>query len=368
MASANSKPRRAKLPRGVYRRTTQHGPVYLALVRLKGFKGVSKTFPTADEAIAWAGATKKELGTERKRGPARADLSTLTVGGLVREYLVDPVTMALRSFETYHDRLDWWVLKYGTTRVLDLTVLALREARAALQAGQGLEAPLGPATVNRYLAAIRAAWNWSRSAGLVPADRVWPTKLMLPEPKGRTRYLTDGELTRLLEATRKRGRAEYAMLIVSLATGVRQGELLRLTWADVDFERERARVLLTKNGESRAVHLPAVAIEALKAIRAKGTVVSTKHCFLDNRGEPYVKDTLHHWWNVVRNEAGITDFRWHDLRHSCASFLAQKGATLLEIGSVLGHKSPSVTMRYAHLVQGAPVTGHAALDEKLRGA
>jgi site-specific recombinase XerD len=62
----------------------------------------------------------------------------------------------------------------------------------------------------------------------------------------------------------------------------------------------------------------------------------------------------------------LRDFRWHDLRHSCASFLAQQGATLLEIASVLGHRSTVVTRRYAHLVQGAPVTGHAALNEKLQ--
>ena len=174
------------------------------------------------------------------------------------------------------------------------------------------------------------------------------------------------ELTRLLQEARARGPTEHAMVIVSLATGVRQSELLRLAWSDIDFERNRARVLLSKNGESRAVHLPAVAVDALRAVLRQG-VVSATRCFVDSAGEPYRKATLHHWWNVVRNLAGLTDFRWHDLRHSCASFLAQKGATLLEIGSVLGHKSPSVTMRYAHLVQGAPVTGHSALDEKLRG-
>jgi site-specific recombinase XerD len=67
----------------------------------------------------------------------------------------------------------------------------------------------------------------------------------------------------------------------------------------------------------------------------------------------------------VRPAAGLKDFRWHDLRHSCASFLAASGASLVEIGSVLGHRSPSVTARYAHLVAGKPVTGHAKLDEKL---
>lgn len=346
---------------GVYRRRNRGGAVYVALVRLKGFRPVSKTFATADDAIAWAAATRKELRGERERGQARVDLPKLTIGGLVREYLADPAIKALRSYETYHDRLDWWAARYGTERVLDFSVAALREARGKLAPGRA------PATVNRHLAAMRAVWNWGRTAGLVPSDRTWPARLMLPEPKGRARYLTDAELKSLLDAARRRGTTEHAMIVTSLATGVRQGELLRLTWADVDFERASVRVLLTKNSESRVVYLPAVAVDALRAIRRRG-VVSIGRCFLDSDGAPYTKNTIHHWWNVVRSEAGLADFRWHDLRHSCASFLAQKGASLLEIGSVLGHKSPSVTQRYAHLVAGKPVTGHAALDEKLRGA
>jgi integrase len=142
--------------------------------------------------------------------------------------------------------------------------------------------------------------------------------------------------------------------------------MMRLTWADVDFARATIRLLITKNGEARSVFLPAIAAEALKAIKAE-TVVSTKHVFLNPySGGPLTGQGLDRLWRVVRKEAGLIDFRWHDFRHSCASFLAQRGASLLEIGSVLGHRSAQVTMKYAHLVAGAPVTGHAALDEKLR--
>jgi len=358
MATPNL-PRRVKLPPGVYRRRRNGGAVFMALVRLKGFKPVSRTFPTAEAACEWARATRQELTAQRKRGTARPDLPTLTVGGLVREYLADPVIKALRSYETYHERLDWWIAHYGTVRVLDVSVLTLREAREKLQPGRA------PATVNRHLAALRTAWNWGRAAGLVPTERAWPARLMLTEPKGRTRYLSDEELKALLDAAKARGPTLYAMVVVSLGTGVRLGELLRLTWADVDFDRARIRVLLTKTNTARAVHLPAVAVAALKALR-KADVVSATHVFLTPAGVPYTKDLLHGPWYAMRDAAGLKDFRWHDLRHSCASFLAMKGATLLEIGSVLGHKSPSMTMRYAHLVEGAPVTGHTELDEKLR--
>jgi integrase len=65
---------------------------------------------------------------------------------------------------------------------------------------------------------------------------------------------------------------------------------------------------------------------------------------------------------------GLRNFRWHDFRHSCASFLAQNGASLLEIGHMLGHRTKATTLRYAHLVDAKPITGHAGLEAKLRDA
>ena len=154
--------------------------------------------------------------------------------------------------------------------------------------------------------------------------------------------------------------------MVSISTGVRKGELLRLEWKDVDFERSRLTVLEAKNGESRAVHLPPSAVQALRSLKA-ASVVSARHVFLLPSGRPLAAGMLNKLWRAARAAAGLKNFRWHDLRHTAASYLAQNGATLHEVGSVLGHKSVGVTMKYAHLVQGAAVTGHDKLDQKLRG-
>jgi integrase len=78
-------------------------------------------------------------------------------------------------------------------------------------------------------------------------------------------------------------------------------------------------------------------------LKKDGSVVSLTHVFLTDEGEPADKFFLNYRWSKVRTAAGLADFRWHDLRHSCASFLAQNGATLVEIGAVLGHSSPSIT-------------------------
>jgi integrase len=250
-----------------------------------------------------------------------------------------------------------WVERYGDRKARSfgsVQILAMRN---------DLLEKRGPATTNRYLSAMRRCWNWGREVGVIDRAAVWPSKVMLKEPRGRVRYLDDAELAALLKAAEAHSTAMYAAVVVSLATGVRQGELLRLKWKDVDFSKLRLSVLESKNDEARTVHLAANAADALRALK-KAPVVGAS-VFLKPDGQPFDKDALEYHWKAVRSQAGLKDFRWHDLRHSCASYLAQSGASLLEIGSVLGHKSPSVTMRYSHLVQGKPVTGHAALDEKL---
>jgi integrase len=357
MAAQNSR----RLPKGVYRYATAQGTRYVAMVRVAGFKDCSRAFAKPQDAAAWAAETRAELKALRKRGgEPRADLSQLTVGGLIREYLADPSVKALRTYVDVKQILEWWVAECGSIKVLDFGALHLRAARDKLQHGRAA------GTVHTYLSKMRTAWNFARAAQIVPQERMWPSRLMPKQPPGRSRHLTDDELERLLEAARQRGAAFHAAVLVSIATGLRQGELLRLTWADIDFERSTVRVLQTKTDTPRAVHLPSVALETLKALR-KESVVSATHIFLGRGGRRLDAPTLLWPWRQTLKESRLKDFRWHDLRHSCASFLAQHGATLLEIGSVLGHKSPSMTLRYAHLLKGAAVTGHSALDEKLRG-
>lgn len=343
------------------RRNRDRSTSWLAQVRVRPFKPAARTFGTREAAAAWADELERKLKAQRKAGGVREDVTALTVAGLVKEFLADPETKQLRYFDELDRLLEWWTTNYGTTKVLQLNVLTLREAREKL-----CHPGRKPATVNRYLSALRSAWNWGRASGLIPQDRLWPPRLMLSEPEGRTRFLTDEELTRLLEASRAESPVMHAAVLVSLATGVRRSELLRLRWADVNLEAQRLTVHLTKNKERRSVHLPGAAVEALRALK-KAPIVGTQVFTLDS-GAALGAGSLDHRWRSVRTAAKLVNFHWHDLRHSCASFLAQSGASLLEIGSVLGHKSASITKRYAHLVQGAPVTGHTKLDEKLRGA
>jgi len=334
---------------------------FLAQVRIAGFKPTFQTFPTKKAAEAWADEFESMLREQRKRGGVRADLSSLTLGALLLEFLRDAETARLKSFDDLHRLCCWWIQTYGTVRAVEFGVLQVREGRDKLS-----KEGRGPATTNRYLSALRSAWNWARSAGLVPTNQLFPSRVMLTEPRGRTRFLSDDELAKLLKAAREASALMYATVLVSIATGLRQGELLRLDWSDVDLTGKTVRIRESKTDEPRTVHLPESACTALSALK-RAKVRALGPVFIVGEGVRLKKSTLEARWISIRTAAGLNNFHWHDLRHSCASFLAQNGANLMQIGAQLGHKSPTVTQRYAHLVQGAAIPAHSALDTKLRG-
>ena len=215
---------------------------------------------------------------------------------------------------------------------------------------------------------MRACWNWAQDGGLVLPNFSWPKRrLMLTEPPGRARFLSDAELARLMRAAEAAGPVLNAAVVVSICTGLRQGELLRLTWADIDLERASLRVMESKTDTPRAVHLAPPAVAALRAVRAL-PLVSLGRVFVLENGTALDRSLLTSRWKSIRRNAGLADTRWHDLRHCAASYLLQAGATLAEVGSVLGHKSPSVTARYAHLIVGKPLAAHSVLAAKLTAA
>jgi len=200
---------------------------------------------------------------------------------------------------------------------------------------------ISPATVNRYLAALSHAlsvavkeWGWLDDS---PMRKVRKKT----EPKGRVRFLSDDERKRLLDACKTGPAWLLPVVTVALSTGMRQGEVLGLRWPAVDLERKRLVLHETKNGERRAVPLTGPALTTLRAW-SKVRRLDTDLVF------PETKGFHHRWWEALER-AKLTDFRFHDLRHTAASYLAMHGATPSEIAEVLGHKTLQMVKRYAHL-------------------
>jgi integrase len=182
-------------------------------------------------------------------------------------------------------------------------------------------------------------------------DRV-PDIEMPKAPKGRTRFLSEEEIARLLTACgQSKNRALHAIVVLAINTGMRKGELLNLTWERVDLTRDLgfgATVTLydTKSGEPRGVPLNQVAVSTLAAIEPDMTK-RLGRVFKRSTGEDQI--SVRTAWERALKRADISNFRFHDLRHTCGSYLTMRGRPMREIQEVLGHKSLSMTLRYSHL-------------------
>lgn len=141
----------------------------------------------------------------------------------------------------------------------------------------------------------------------------------------------------------------YLIVLVAVSTGMRQGEILNLKWRDLDFDQSLALVNDSKNQERRSVHLVGDAKKELRDLAARPHG-EDDYVFPNRRGTGPVH-TRKAWEEVIQ-AAEIEDFRFHDLRHTFASYLAMSGATLVEIAEALGHKTLEMVRKYAHLAEG----------------
>lgn len=209
-----------------------------------------------------------------------------------------------------------------------------------------LEAGICPATVNRELSVLSAAFNHARRKwGVQMANPTRHLRLRMPAP--RLRYLERHE-AKSLQREADNLRADLGDFVrLALNTGCRKGELLTLRWSDVNLEQ--GYILLrpenTKANRRRVIPINRGAEQALRG-RLAGN--DTEWVFVKRSGER-VK-ALDWLFRKAVKSAGLTDFRIHDLRHTFASWLVSEGVELIKVRDLLGHTSIKMTERYAHLM------------------
>ena len=200
-----------------------------------------------------------------------------------------------------------------------------------------------PATVNRYRSVLSAIFKYAIGEGYLtvnPVTRV-PCRRVSNQ---RTRYLSESERVRLLAVCKNSTWNKfYVLVLMAMTTGMRKAELLNLRWCDVDFDKGLAFLGDTKNGEQRYCPIPDFVTGELKPFREIGAGLLFPSEILPDKPREFKK-----YWVKALVDAGIENFRWHDLRHTAASILVMNGATLYEAGEVLGHKCTQTTARYAH--------------------
>jgi integrase len=200
---------------------------------------------------------------------------------------------------------------------------------------------VSPTTVNRNLAVLKCMFNraidW-RHAADNPVRRVKLHK----ERNRREYFLTEKEAERLLGGAEEKTRP---VLVAALHTGARQGELLKLDWEDVDFRSKTIHFRDTKNGTDRAVPMDSTLERVLKPLRSR---LAGEAVFTGMRGR-LTRMEIRRGYERAARKAGLVGVRFHDLRHSYASFLVRSGVPLNTVRELLGHRTIDMTLRYSHL-------------------
>lgn len=213
-------------------------------------------------------------------------------------------------------------------------------AYRAKRKGEGV----GNASVNRELTLLRAALTMARDHYGQQVPRILWKGLFLPEPPGRTRFLSREEYDRLMAACDDELRL---IVLIAVHTGLRRANIEALAWEQIDMGARAAR-FVTKGGKAHVVRLSAPVLAAL------GTTPPD-----DRKGPLFTAPNRRKRWERALRTAGLADFRFHDLRHTFASWARIAGADIAAIKDALGHESVAMTMRYAHIT---PETHSTAFD------
>lgn len=333
----------------IEKRKTAEGLVtYRVKIRVKGAPLQTASFERITDAKKWAQQTEVAI---RERRFFKSNLaSKYTLAELIDRYFQSVLSRSPKKLRNQAKQLLWWKEQLGCYLLADITPQMIVEKRDELETSTTkLGQKRTPATINRYLAALSHVftigineWGWME---LNPVLKV--TKLK--EPRGRVRFLSDEERKNLLYACQK-SHNPYLYIIVTLAlsTGARKMEILSLKWSNIHFTRNVIILDETKNNERRALPLVGHTLTILQA-HAKNNNVMSDLVFPGKN--PLVPIDIVTAWEMALKRANILNFRFHDLRHSAASYLAMNGASLAEIAEVLGHKTFQMVKRYTHLSQ-----------------
>jgi integrase len=326
----------------------QSGVVYKAIIKKSGVELKSKTFTLKRDAVAWSKRIEADEEMMESLGTRGAGMR---FSELVNEYIGQ---WQGKDEKNQFIRAAYWADVFGNYKLVDINTDLIRQQLKEFAVGKcrrgdgsgkskATTRTRSATTVNRYRCVLSSIFKYALSEGFLTINLV----SRVPSRKVnnlRTRFLSEDERNRLLAACKESTWDKLHLLVLmAMTTGMRKSELINLRWSDVDFDKNLAYLSDTKNGEERYCPIPEFVVSELKPFRQVGKAYLFPS---ETTGQPF--EFKKHWFKALA-DAGIERFRWHDLRHTCASMLVMHGATLYEAGQVLGHKSAQTTMRYAHL-------------------
>lgn len=313
-----------KLPSGRWR----------AKVRKKGWPPQSKTFSSKTNAVRWKRETETDMERDVFEDDDRAKRTPL------RDVLAAYLEKRVPSLKGHQPAAE--VRAWMKTDLAARMIGRIKPADITDWMDERLES-VGPKTVRNELLRLSAVFSWAEKGLHLTLSHPIKGKVIMPslgDDAQRDRRLEPGEEERLLEAAAEDKSPWIGPLIVlALEAGARRGELVKLTWRDVDLSARKIMLRKTKNGRDRWPALSRRAAETLEALprSLKGSVF------------PVHKDTVTSVFRRVCEAAEIDGLRWHDLRHEAISRFFEAGLTTEQVMTMSGHITYSQLKRYTHL-------------------
>lgn len=345
-------------------------------VRIKGHPPQTSTFPRKTDARLWGEETEAKI--RRRRYFDVFEAQRHTVAEAIDRFGTDVLPNRPKQRRDLVSHLAWWKSEVGAHLLSELTPSVLSAARDKLSKGKtARKTKRAPATVLRIMASMSAVlkvaerdWGWIESSPMAKISKPVASR-------GRVRFLSAGERRSLLTACVELGHPYlHTIVIIALSTGMRLGEIMGLRWELVDVRDSlaigHAQLLETKNGDRRGVPIAGAALAAVRWLAAKegktdGLLFPSIRLKPKTKSEVERPMDIRRPWEEAVAKAKLTDFRFHDLRHSAASYLAMNGATASEIAAVLGHKTLAMVKRYAHLSESHTASVVERMNAKVFG-
>lgn len=197
-------------------------------------------------------------------------------------------------------------------------------------------------TVNRHLSVLRKMFNLAKDWGYYPEDRKIKFEFFSERDNLKERILSEPEERRLLLVSSDHLKS---ILIIAINSGMRLGEILYLCWSQINFEKKLITVVKSKSGRPRSIQINSTLIDELYKLRSRNC--QSVYVFLNPQtGKPFT--TVARAFKAACRRANIEGLRFHDLRHTFATRLIERGADIITVKELLGHSSVRITERYTH--------------------
>ncbi|TPH13271.1 site-specific integrase [Litorilituus lipolyticus] len=311
--------------------TKRENGKWQAKIRRKGQKSISKTFLLKSSAQQWA--REIELNIDKGSFESTESAENAIFPDLLHKYWEEVVQYQKSANVTIYI-LNKWIILFNGKRMIDMTTSRFKEYKE-----QRLKKVKGD-TIRKELLLLKRFFDYSMNEWQIHLPKGNPLNpISLPKKsKSRERRLEEGEYNILMDEAKKYGGLIADIIDFAIETGMRCGEIVKLSRKELIVKKRIIKIPDTKNGDDRVVPLSSKALSILMR-QSKDN---------DNFFNMRV-DSVSQAFRRVRKRAGLINIRMHDMRHEATSRLFEKDLQLMEVSAITGHKDLAMLKKYTHL-------------------